>query len=62
MNLKERRGMRVKHKTSEETLVHFQCSTCTKWWTIGDAPKDKKEWYCPWCGIKSKRGTKEELT
>ena len=44
----------TKHKISVERLVHFQCSDCTKWWTIGDAPKTKKEWYCPWCGVKNK--------
>jgi len=33
-----------------ERLVHFSCSACKKWWSIGDAPEDKKEWFCPWCG------------
>ena len=42
----------TKHKISIEKLVHFQCSDCKKWWTIGDAPTDKTEWYCPWCGEK----------
>ena len=46
-------SMTTKHKTSIEKLVHFQCSDCNKWWTIGDAPDDKKEWYCPWCGTKN---------
>lgn len=40
-------------KFSIERLIHFQCDSCSKWWSIGDAPIDyKKEWYCPWCGIK----------
>jgi hypothetical protein len=33
-----------------ENLAHFLCDHCSKWWAIGDAPEDKKEWYCPWCG------------
>lgn len=38
------------HKFSTEILVHFQCGECKKWWTIGDAPIEKTEWVCPWCG------------
>jgi PHP family Zn ribbon phosphoesterase len=37
-------------KISREILSHFQCAQCQKWWSIGDAPADKKNWYCPWCG------------
>jgi hypothetical protein len=33
-----------------ERLAHFSCGNCRKWWTIGDAPADKKIWHCPWCG------------
>jgi len=44
-----------KLKTSEEVLIHFRCGCCDHWWTIGDAPvKEKKEWFCPWCGTKQK--------
>jgi len=39
-------------KRSEERIVHFSCPHCTKWWVIGDAPEDKTEWFCPWCGEK----------
>jgi DNA-directed RNA polymerase subunit RPC12/RpoP len=46
-------GIRHKHNSSVEILTHYQCGKCIKWWSIGDAPKDKKEWYCPWCGTKS---------
>lgn len=42
--------MGKEHKISIEILSHFQCSNCTKWWSIGDAPKDREGWYCPWCG------------
>ncbi len=36
---------------SMEKLVHFQCGSCKKWWTIADAPT-REEWYCPWCATK----------
>lgn len=35
---------------SVEELHHFSCAACNKWWTVGDAPREKLEWYCPWCG------------
>lgn len=39
-------------KVYKEELYHFQCGdeTCKKYWTVGDAPKDKTNWYCTWCG------------
>jgi rubrerythrin len=40
----------MKHKRAVEALNHFQCWKCKKWWAIGDAPKKKKDWFCPWCG------------
>jgi hypothetical protein len=36
---------------SKEHLHHFNCGSCKKWWSIGDAPK-RKQWFCPWCGKK----------
>lgn len=39
---------------SVEKLTHFKCKFCKKWWSIGDAPSDKLEWFCPWCGILDK--------
>jgi len=38
---------------SVEILHHFTCRHCDKWWTVGDAPKGKKKWFCPWCGKKN---------
>ena len=38
---------------SIESLSHFWCVSCKKWWSIGDAPLAKKDWYCPWCGKKN---------
>ncbi|MCL4868859.1 MAG: hypothetical protein KJ063_07830 [Anaerolineae bacterium] len=35
---------------SEERLVHFRCGGCGRWWTIGDAPPKRRNWFCPWCG------------
>jgi len=43
---------RSKGKRSVESLHHFSCVYCKKWWTIGDAPEKKLEWHCPWCGKK----------
>jgi hypothetical protein len=37
-------------KSSIEQLAHFVCANCNKWWTIGDAVKNKQAWFCPWCG------------
>lgn len=36
---------------SVESLTHFRCQVCTKWWSIGDPPK-RDFWFCPWCGEK----------
>ncbi len=36
---------------SLEKLSHFRCASCSKWWSIGDAPA-RDEWFCPWCGLK----------
>lgn len=44
----------MKAKISKETLTHFNCSSCKKWWSIGDFPKTKKTIFCPWCGVKLK--------
>ena len=38
---------------SVERLSHFSCPHCKQWWTVGDAPRAKKEWYCPQCGVKA---------
>lgn len=37
---------------SIERLAHFRCGSCGKWWSVGDAPAEKREWHCPWCGKK----------
>jgi len=37
---------------AKEKLWHFRCGVCGKWWSIGDADPEKKEWFCPWCGVK----------
>ena len=39
-------------ETSIERLTHFRCASCQYWWSIGDAPENKKTWFCPWCGQK----------
>ena len=35
---------------SIERLSHFRCGHCNKWFSVGDAPTDRTEWFCPWCG------------
>lgn len=44
----------IKGQKSLEQLNHFRCGACKKWWSIGDCPKNKKDWFCPWCGCKQK--------
>lgn len=43
----------MKKNHSIEKLHHFRCNFCNKWWSIGDAPDNKDDWYCPWCGHKN---------
>ena len=43
--------MKKSGKKSIEILTHFQCSSCKKWWSIGDCDPKKQTWYCPWCGL-----------
>ncbi len=52
MSKKILRGLR-EGLISPEEIYHFRCGICDKWWTIGDAPKNKT-WFCPWCGKKQK--------
>jgi C4-type Zn-finger protein len=53
----------VKHKYSKETLYHFNCGKCNKWWSIADyhlfsnnVPKSEQIVpnliICPHCGHK----------
>ena len=44
----------MNHRFSKETLYHFNCGKCNKWWTISDhhlLAKDNKL-TCPHCGYK----------
>ena len=35
---------------SKEILVHYRCSFCDQWWTIGDDDPEKRETItCPHC-------------
>ena len=51
----------MKHKCSKETLYHFNCGKCEKWWSIADyhlfsnnVPKNEEKVpkliICPHCG------------
>lgn len=35
---------------SIERISHFRCGSCKKWWSVGDAPQEKNDWFCTWCG------------
>jgi PHP family Zn ribbon phosphoesterase len=44
-----------------ETIIHFICDKCNKWWSISDAPIDEKyDWFCPWCGHENNIDSMEE--
>jgi hypothetical protein len=45
---------------SIEQLSHFLCTFCNKWWSIGDAPIEKKKWFCPWCGKQNVEKEKQD--
>jgi hypothetical protein len=38
-----------RYNYSIEMLVHFRCSVCSGWWSIGDAKVDRT-YFCPHCG------------
>ena len=35
---------------SRETLFHFKCSLCLKWWSVGDFNFNSPTLFCPFCG------------
>lgn len=45
---------------SVERLSHFNCARCHKWWSVGDAPKDRTVWFCPWCGKEQEFGDADD--
>lgn len=49
--MKDKKRLEAGISYSVEHLYHFNCGVCKKWWSIGDAEKQKKEWFCPWCGV-----------
>ncbi len=48
--LKTSREPRGPGTVSEERLSHYHCPLCGRWFSIGDAPKVRAVWTCPWCG------------
>ncbi len=38
-------------KRASEIVSYFKCKNCCNFWRIADAPDEKKNWFCPWCGI-----------
>lgn len=55
-------NLRASRTRFVERLNHFVCVACKKWWTIGDAPVAKKEWFCPWCGKRYAAELKKKLS
>ena len=49
----------ITHKYSIEWLVHYQCSYCSGWWSIGDGPIEGMV-HCPWCGTRYELKPKDE--
>ena len=51
----------MKHKYSKETLYHFNCGKCNKWWSIADyhllSINESTSVTCPHCSFKEE--TKE---
>jgi phage FluMu protein Com len=43
-------GGNTVHKLSIETLHHFSCHKCKKWWSIADW-QPVKTIFCPHCGV-----------
>ena len=39
------------HRYRIEYVIHYKCSACARWWSIGDGPTTGQV-YCPWCGCK----------
>ena len=35
---------------SIEYVIHYKCSACARWWSIGDGPTTGHI-YCPRCGV-----------
>jgi hypothetical protein len=42
---------------SVETLYHFRCGMCARWWTIGDWARDINHMNCPHCGERQEVGS-----
>jgi hypothetical protein len=47
-------------KRSIEKLSHFSCEKCEKWWSIGDAPEERDNWFCSWCGHENNYGNDQK--
>lgn len=31
-------------------MSYFKCNLCRNFWRIAEAPVEKNNWFCPWCG------------
>jgi len=39
------------NRSTTESLAHYYCGACYKWWTIRDGDP-KGTYYCPHCGVR----------
>ena len=49
MNTPDSQELLPEYEWAIEELVHFRCTACGGWWTIGDAKIDR-DYFCPYCG------------
>lgn len=40
-----------KHTYSVETLYHYCCCFCSRWWSIADIVPTSEKMCCPHCGV-----------
>lgn len=50
--IKQAQAGKIRGKKTAEKISHFLCGKCYKWWSVSDAPENKKDWTCPWCGAR----------
>ena len=42
---------KITHKYTEETLQHYVCAECSRYWSMSDHKKPDDYKACPHCGI-----------
>ena len=49
------------HGFTVEVLRHYNCGSCSKWWSIGDHQAPGAVLHCPHCGAAGEPVDKAEL-